>query len=274
MKKFLKICGTIACVFVLCLSGLLFTACGKANYIPLEGKTIRIDHFDGLDWDGHALYIYFYDDLGFDGENFNSKTYETFISHAEFVEMFWNANGFAELIGHETSFNSVSEAKNAYENFMHQCLYATFPSFKFSEDGLTITEYAYSDTNFENPIATYNVSAKDNTPDGPMYEFKVPEEQGIRCIRSFTDWISYSVGEGVIAIESLDDFFKNKKNKITLYETEYIEGSGYTKKENGEIITRTIGEILEYYLEQKEDDSQSVFAIPAASAKKHYYKVI
>ena len=198
-KRFLSfvfaICFIIPCMFVL-------AGCGQGKGIKLEGKSIVFDSFEDLVWEQEALYVYKW---------YGDAKYEANLTLEEFVKNYWDSEAFARGVGSASGFNSLEEAKGTLRQKMFNSYKSNFYNYKFSEDGATVTRYAYSDIDFSSPISTYNVTIR-NTEFGYTYEMDIPEGNGLSFIFSEPNYIRWS---GVLEGKSL--FFKGfEDEEITL----------------------------------------------------------
>lgn len=237
-NKFLSfiiaICLIIPCAFLVSGCG------GKDKAVNLEGKTIVFDRVEDLEWEeGSAFHLI---------KVIDDEEYEVMLNTREFVEKFWNSEAFSRALGKTSKFNTLEEAKNALKTKAFEVYKEDFPSFKFSQDGASVTVYKYNDTTLANPIGTYQLTER-NSEYGYGYEFFLVEGE-VSIIHSEPDYIRLS----------------------TVLEGKSLFLTGFTN----EVITMKSlsGNTRQVQLSEFNDNTENGFQFMYFINSKNYYKIV
>ena len=174
-----------------------FAGCGDKS-VKLEGKSIVFDRVEDIQWDATGLHLL---------KVIEGVDYEALLTTEEFVNRFYNSQAFARGLGSDTNFTTLEQAKDALRNIAFGLYRDAYPNFRISEDGLTATQYDWSDTSFTNPITTYQVIRR-NTEFGYAYEMPTQNGEGIKIIHSEPNYIRYSAvmeGKSIILTGFADE---------------------------------------------------------------------
>ena len=199
----LSVTLSLPCVFA-------FAGCGDKR-VKLEGKSIVFDRVEDIQWDATGLHLL---------KVIDDEEYEALLTTEEFVNRFYNSQAFARGLGSDTNFTTLEQAKDALRNKAFGLYREAYPNIKFSEDGLTATQYDWADTTFTNPISTYQIIRR-NTEFGYAYELFSPNEVGVKIVFSEPNYIRYSA-----AMEGKSVFLTNFVNESIIMKS----ASGKTRE--------------------------------------------
>ncbi len=162
MKKILSfimvICFIIPCIFML-------SACSDDDGINLAGKRIVADVDNvHIHWE-HFSYTNSYYDVE------NEKLYQIEMSLDGFIEEYIETDVFSRVLNKQ-NLDTIEKVKAALIEYALPEVLPQYPSYTFSADATTVTEYVATDTNFTTPLKTYSVQL---------------EQQNTRRIYSFYD---------------------------------------------------------------------------------------